>query len=267
MKEFRILKGHKKEVCSIAWHPVHPILVSGGSEGAILHWDLSAPDPDSFDQPILPPRATLSQAHDSNVWSLAYHPFGHILVSASNDYTTRFWSRERPGDVTSVFAGGGEKPPEVTDTGGQDEEDDMMVPGLGFGQAGAGAVPGFGWNRDDEKDGPKPFASGNLFEPQDGDFIPGIGPSGAGPSTIGSAQGSNPPGPVFAERDEFGRERDVRSGGDDEWRRRGNSGFEGDRGYGGDRDRGYSGDRGFNGGGGGHNRGSRFGPQKRGGRY
>src|SRR6266851_966134 len=26
---------------ALAWHPVHPILVSGCSEEAILHWDLS----------------------------------------------------------------------------------------------------------------------------------------------------------------------------------------------------------------------------------
>jgi len=75
-------------VAAIAWHPIHSdILTSGGSEGSILHWSL--PDPS--------PKETLEFAHDSNVWSLAYHPLGHILVSASNDHTTRFWSRGRPG--------------------------------------------------------------------------------------------------------------------------------------------------------------------------
>ncbi|KAJ7577550.1 WD40-repeat-containing domain protein [Mycena floridula] len=142
MKEFRILKGHKKEVCSVTWHPYHSLLVSGGSEGAIMHWDLTTPESD-FNQPTSAPRATLSQAHDSNVWSLAYHPLGHLLVSASNDHTTRFWSRERPGDASSVFSGGGEKPPEMTDMSGQDDDDDaQMVPGFGFGstnQAWSGA--------------------------------------------------------------------------------------------------------------------------------
>ncbi|KAF8638812.1 hypothetical protein AX17_001870 [Amanita inopinata Kibby_2008] len=137
MKEFRTLKGHKKEVCSVTWHPYHPILVSGGSEGSILHWDLSTPEP-LYNSAIPAPRATLSQAHDSNVWSLTFHPLGHLLVSASNDHTTRFWSRERPGDASSVFSGGGEKPPEVMDTTGQDEEEDTMVPGFGFGFVGNG---------------------------------------------------------------------------------------------------------------------------------
>lgn len=40
----------------------------------------------------------IEDAHDSNVWSLAWHPLGHILCSGSNDHTTRFWSRARPGD-------------------------------------------------------------------------------------------------------------------------------------------------------------------------
>ncbi|KAF8431845.1 WD40-repeat-containing domain protein [Boletus edulis BED1] len=139
MKEFRVLKGHKKEVCSVTWHPIHPILVSGGSEGAVLHWDLTGPEPTPL-QPALLPRATLSQAHDSNVWALAFHPLGHILVSASNDHTTRFWSRERPGDASSVFGGGGEKPPEVVDGGGEEEED-AMVPGFSYG---GGIGSGFG---------------------------------------------------------------------------------------------------------------------------
>ncbi|KAJ3541506.1 hypothetical protein NMY22_g3860 [Coprinellus aureogranulatus] len=182
MREFRVLKGHKKEVCSVAWHPFHPVIVSGGSEGAILHWDLSnvdvssdsmaavgganGPVPGSAPLPVSPgpaadfstlhnpivssPRATLSQAHDSNVWALTYHPLGHILVSGSNDHTTRFWSRERPGDATSVFSGGGEKPPEMMDMSGQDEEDEAFVPGFG----GGGGSVGGGWGgQEDDREG------------------------------------------------------------------------------------------------------------------
>ncbi|PVG00060.1 WD40 repeat-like protein [Serendipita vermifera] len=145
MKEFRLYKGHKREVCSIAWHPVHPLIASGGSEGDLLYWDLHSPTNTTSANASIPslnvlnpsgPRATLSQAHDSNIWSLAFHPLGHLLVSASNDHTTRFWSRERPGDSTSVFSGGGEKPPEAGE--GEGEEDDAWgeggLPGL--------AVPG-----------------------------------------------------------------------------------------------------------------------------
>ncbi|KAI9508815.1 WD40-repeat-containing domain protein, partial [Russula earlei] len=155
MKEWAVLRGHKKEVCSLAWHPVHPILVSGGSEGAILHWDLSSPTAGtpasifptppsasatshhggaspsalvlSAPAPQIPPRATLSQAHDSNVWALVFHPLGHLLVSASNDHTTRFWARERPGDAASVFAHGGAKPAAAApddDADGEQEDED-----------------------------------------------------------------------------------------------------------------------------------------------
>ncbi|KAF8811992.1 WD40 repeat-like protein [Phlegmacium glaucopus] len=219
MKEFRILKGHKKEVCSVAWHPVHPLLVSGGSEGAILHWDLSTPDNTAFTQSVSPPRATLSQAHDSNVWSLAYHPFGHILVSASNDHTTRFWSRERPGDASSVFSGGGEKPPEIIDTSGQDEDEDVMVPGFGYGGGGGG---GAWWGKDEDGGGPSNEGGGQFAEYPDDDFIPGFGASAS--SDAASRQNGHIPSPYQQQQqqdnmyggggeerqlDEFGRDRDI----------------------------------------------------------
>lgn len=172
---------------AVAWHPIHPLLVSGGSEGAVLHWDLSTPDPELGAQPISPPRATLSQAHDSNVWSLAFHPLGHLLASASNDHTTRFWSRERPGDASSVFSGGGEKPPEIVDMSGQDDDEDAMVPGFGYGGAGSSW-----WVKDEQGDagaqvnGSGGIAGENGYKKGSGglgdttaadDFIPGFGSS------------------------------------------------------------------------------------------
>lgn len=41
----------------------------------------------------------IDQAHDSIVWTLAWHPVGHILCSGSNDHTVKFWTRNRPGDL------------------------------------------------------------------------------------------------------------------------------------------------------------------------
>ncbi|KDR81955.1 hypothetical protein GALMADRAFT_240297 [Galerina marginata CBS 339.88] len=250
MKEFRMLKGHKKEVCSVAWHPVHPLLVSGGSEGAILHWDLSTPDDDSLSRTATAPRATLSQAHDSNVWSLAYHPFGHILASGSNDHTTRFWSRERPGDVTSVFSGGGEKPPEIVDMQGQEEDEDAMVPGFGLGGfSGGGGGTGGGpwWGKEEDGSGPSVDRRGGGYaEHQDTDdfVIPGFGAaeqprqnghSSYQPSATPDAYGSG-------EKDEFGRDRDpgTSGGNNDDWGRGGGGG----------------------GAGGGYNRGARYGPRR-----
>ena len=40
----------------------------------------------------------MDNAHEGMVWSLAWHPLGHILCSGSNDHTSKFWTRSRPGE-------------------------------------------------------------------------------------------------------------------------------------------------------------------------
>ncbi len=37
-------------------------------------------------------------AHDSVIWTLAWHPAGHMLATGSGDTCTKFWGRARPGD-------------------------------------------------------------------------------------------------------------------------------------------------------------------------
>ena len=79
-----------------------------------------------------------------------------------------------------MFSGGGEKPPEIIDTSGQDEEDDAMVPGFSYG-AGAGpswwgkdeeSTPGFGGGQPTDAFGRRPAGYGDT---NGDDFIPGFG--------------------------------------------------------------------------------------------
>ncbi|XP_018325750.1 pre-mRNA 3' end processing protein WDR33 [Agrilus planipennis] len=89
-QEVQTFRGHKKEASSVAWHPVHEgLFSSGGSDGAIMFWHVGA------DKEV----GAIEQAHDSIVWTLAWHPLGHILCSGSNDHTSKFWTRNRPGDL------------------------------------------------------------------------------------------------------------------------------------------------------------------------
>lgn len=42
---------------------------------------------------------SMEEAHDGMIWDMSWHPLGHMLVSGSNDRSTRFWTRNRPGDT------------------------------------------------------------------------------------------------------------------------------------------------------------------------
>lgn len=116
MRETLILRGHEHDVTSLAWHPIHRKLISTGDHsGGINHYLLDEQHPPpgmdftkspyDTENPKTPaqniyPAHSIPYAHDGSVWSLAWHPVGHILASGSNDRITRFWTRSRPGDDT-----------------------------------------------------------------------------------------------------------------------------------------------------------------------
>jgi polyadenylation factor subunit 2 len=117
MRDVLLLKGHDKDIITMAWHPMHKNLLSTGCyDGAILHYLLDEQNPpDSIPPSISPydaadpqnapaqsiyPAHAILEAHDYTVWSMDWHPLGHILASGSNDRVTRFWTRPRPGDTS-----------------------------------------------------------------------------------------------------------------------------------------------------------------------
>ncbi|KAK6842600.1 Polyadenylation factor subunit 2 [Apiospora arundinis] len=119
MRDVCLLKGHEKDISTLTWHPTHPNLLStGGSEGSLFHYILDEPntpagqpisispyessDPLSAPSQTIYPAHKIPYAHDFAIWSLDWHPLGHILASGSNDRITRFWSRARPGE-TEIF--------------------------------------------------------------------------------------------------------------------------------------------------------------------
>jgi polyadenylation factor subunit 2 len=89
MKDMHTYRGHTREVTCLAWHPSHETLfASGAYDGSIMFWETNHETP----------QAQIPNAHDGSVWDLAWHPLGHVLCSGSNDHTTKFWVRNRPGD-------------------------------------------------------------------------------------------------------------------------------------------------------------------------
>ncbi|EKX41350.1 hypothetical protein GUITHDRAFT_158223 [Guillardia theta CCMP2712] len=87
--------GHKNEVTSLAVHPFYETLfVTGDYSGSILYWSTNS------DEPIAARQSGEQGAHEACIWSLAWHPLGHILCSGANDHTCKFWCRNRPGEGT-----------------------------------------------------------------------------------------------------------------------------------------------------------------------
>ncbi|KAI5924885.1 WD40 repeat-like protein [Camillea tinctor] len=119
MRDICLIKGHEKDISTLAWHPIHSNLLStGGNDGSLFHYLLDepntpagqaistavyeSPDPQTAPAQSIYPAHKVPFAHDFAIWSLDWHPLGHILASGSNDRITRFWSRARPGE-TDIF--------------------------------------------------------------------------------------------------------------------------------------------------------------------
>jgi len=99
MKELESFRGHNKDVTALAWHPFHEeYFVSGSYDGGIFHWLVGHETP----------QIEINNAHDNSVWDLAWHPVGYLLSSGGNDHSTRFWCRNRPGDLSRDKFNGGQ---------------------------------------------------------------------------------------------------------------------------------------------------------------
>jgi polyadenylation factor subunit 2 len=137
-KEVRTITGHKNWVTTVAWNSNGHWLASGGRDTAVRLWDIrmmrefssiSSPThkgitafkwhphveslfvvghldgaTEFFHSDISYPQATIPHAHDSAVFDFAWAPSGGLLVSVSNDHTTKFWARSRPGDTADQYA-------------------------------------------------------------------------------------------------------------------------------------------------------------------
>ncbi|VDD79237.1 unnamed protein product [Mesocestoides corti] len=96
--ELQTFRGHKKDVMRVAWHPCHECLFASGSADGAIHFWCTGTETEL---------GAIDDAHESMIWSLAWHPLGHILVSGANDFATKFWTRNRPGDILKDIIGTG----------------------------------------------------------------------------------------------------------------------------------------------------------------
>ncbi|XP_053693919.1 uncharacterized protein LOC128741846 [Sabethes cyaneus] len=120
--EAQIFRGHKKEASAVSWHPVHEgLFASGGSDGSILFWNVGT------DKEV----GGIDNAHESIVWTLAWHPLGHILCSGSNDHTIKFWTRNRPGDQMRDKYNLNTLPASLAGLEDCELDDHVVIPGMG----------------------------------------------------------------------------------------------------------------------------------------
>lgn len=65
------------------------------------------------------------------MWTLAWHPIGHILCSGSNDHTVKFWTRNRPGDQMRDKYNLNTLPPSLAGLEDYEMDEHIVIPGMG----------------------------------------------------------------------------------------------------------------------------------------
>lgn len=96
MKDLYIYRS-EVDISSLCWNPMHSSMLSvGGYDGSLSHFMLNDVVPESLE--TIKPYHTIPYAHEKAIYTLDYHPMGHILSSAGGDRSARFWSRGRPND-------------------------------------------------------------------------------------------------------------------------------------------------------------------------
>lgn len=65
------------------------------------------------------------------MWTLAWHPLGHILCSGSNDHTIKFWTRNRPGDQMRDKYNLNTLPASLAGLEDCDLDEQLVIPGMG----------------------------------------------------------------------------------------------------------------------------------------
>ena len=123
----------------------------------------------------------MENAHDGMVWSLAWHPLGHLLCSGSNDHTSKFWARNRPGDKMKDKYNTGGTGPAFDET-----EADLSVSGSaavsvtsqphtsipGFGEIFDSSIPSRRLSRSAETAEPSSPNLARYFQPHGHNFGP-----------------------------------------------------------------------------------------------
>lgn len=103
MTDFKVIRDHEADLSCVEWHPVHAsLLTTAAYDGSMYHYILDrhiqSTTSESLQTSNVEVLHKIPYAHEKAINALEYHPLGHLLCSAGNDRSARFWSRARPND-------------------------------------------------------------------------------------------------------------------------------------------------------------------------